>query len=306
MFFSFCLTFFLVRCAPGDPIKALAGSDNPSMETIQHLTQKYGLDQPVVTQLFTYAGQILQGDFGYSYLSDRPVAELIGEKVVPTLLLTVTALIMAVTVGTILGLYAAQNTEKKLSKLLCSCSYLFDSIPSFWLGLVLILVFASHLKLLPTTGMYDVRESYEGVLYGVDVARHMILPVMTLVLVQAPLYFRIARVSAARMMEEEFVTVLRAAGVPKRKILVRYVWRNALLPTVTALSSDLAYAITGVALVESVFFWPGMGRLLMDSIIRRDYPVISGIYLLLSAFICIVMLLTDLVYAVLDPRIRLE
>lgn len=303
---SFCLTFLLIRAAPGSPVKALSGSENPNMATAAYLTEKYGLDQPLTTQLFRYLKYAAKGDLGYSYLSRRPVAQLIGEKLGPTLLLTLTAIVFSLLIGALLGFYAACNPEKTLSRQLRQCSYLFDSLPGFWLGLILILVFASWLKLVPTAGMTDLRQDYTGFRYVLDVACHMILPVSTLVIVQAPLYFRVARSSAAKALKADYVKTLRAAGLSEGKIFYGFVLRNAAAPLVTVLSSDLAFSLAGVALVETVFAWPGMGRMLMDAALRRDYPLLTGIYLTISLSICGAMIVADVVYAALDPRIRLQ
>lgn len=301
---SFCLTFFLIRAAPGSPVKALSGSENPNLATAAYLTEKYGLDQPLTTQLFRYLKQAAQGDLGYSYLSRRPVSQLIGEKIGPTLLLTLTAVVFSLFLGSLLGFYAARNPETLFSRWMQRFSYLFDSLPGFWLGLILILVFASWLKLVPTAGMTDLRQQYVGFRHGLDVARHMALPVLTLVIVQSPLYFRVARSSAAKALKEDYVKILRAAGLAERTIFYRFVLRNAAIPLATVLSSDLAFALAGVSLVETVFAWPGMGRMLMEAVLRRDYPLLTGIYLVLSLSICVAMIGADLLYATLDPRIR--
>ncbi len=303
---SFCITFFLIRCAPGNPMKVLAGTENPNPELIEHLTKKYGLDKPVPVQFACYIKNALKGDLGYSYMSNEPVSKLIGEKIFPTILLTLTAAILSALIGTFFGICAARQAGSKFDKLLCYISYIFDSIPGFWLSLILILIFASTLRLLPTSGMYDIRAEYRGFFYALDVAKHLILPVSTLVIIQAPLYFRIARTSVIKTMSEDYVTVFRAVGMDDRKIFNKYIFRNAVIPIVTIFTTSLAFMIGGVTLVEIVFAWPGMGRLVMDAILKRDYPLLTGVYLMLSISICIVMIVTDLIYAFIDPRIRFE
>lgn len=276
------------------------------MATAAFLTEKYGLDQPLPSQLFRYVKYAVRGDLGYSYLSRRPVAQLIGEKIGPTLLLTLTAIGFSLLFGSFLGFYAARNPGKFFSRQMQRCSYLFDSLPGFWLGLILILVFASCLKLVPTAGMTDLRQEYVGFPHMIDVARHMILPVLTLIIVQSPLYFRVARSSAARALKEEYVKTLRAAGLSEGKIFYGFVLRNAAIPLVTVFSSDLAFSLAGVSLVETVFAWPGMGRMLTEAALRRDYPLLTGIYLTISLSICGAMIGADAIYAALDPRIRLR
>ncbi|WP_077369380.1 ABC transporter permease [Anaerosalibacter sp. Marseille-P3206] len=304
--FSFCITFFIIRYAPGNPMKVLAGTDNPNPELIEHLTIKYGLDKPIPVQFVNYVKNILKGDLGHSYMSNEPVTKLIKEKVFPTILLTLTSSILAVVVGTFLGVYAARKVGTIFDRVMCGISYFIDATPGFWLGLIFILIFSSTLKILPTAGMYDLRMENQGFAHVLDVIKHMILPVSTLTIIQIPLYFRISRSSVLQTMSEDFIMTLRATGMKESQIFNKYVLRNAIIPTITMFSLSLAFTISGVALIEIVFAWPGMGRLIMDAIMKRDYPLLTGIYLTISISICIVMIITDIVYALVDPRIRLE
>ncbi len=304
--FSFCFTFFLIRCAPGDPIKIIAGTDNPNQELIDHLTVKYGLDKPIPVQFVNYVKNALKGDLGYSYMSNEPVTKLIGEKIFPTILLTLTSAILAVVVGTLLGVYAARKVGSTFDRVMCGISYVVDATPGFWLGLMFILIFASTFRLLPTSGMCDLRAESEGFAHVLDVLKHMVLPVGTLSIIQTPLYFRIARSSVLQTMSEDFIVTLKATGMKESRIFNKYVLRNAIIPTITMFSLSLAFMISGVTLIEIVFAWPGMGRLMMDAIMKRDYPLLTGIYLIISISVCVVMLITDIVYALIDPRIRFE
>jgi peptide/nickel transport system permease protein len=304
--FSFCLTFFLIRYAPGNPIKVLAGTENPNPELIEHLTAKYGLDKSIPIQFVNYIKNILKGDLGYSYMSNEPVSKLISEKLFATILLTLTGVILSVVVGTFLGVYAARKAGSIFDRLMCSVCYVFDAIPGFWLGLILILIFASKFGILPTSGMYDLRADHQGFARILDTIKHMVLPVSTLFIIQMPMYFRISRSSVLQTMSEDFILTLRAAGMKENKIFNKYVLRNAIIPTITKLSLSLAFIISGVALIEIVFAWPGMGRLIMDAIMKRDYPLLTGVYLMISVSICVVMIITDIIYALIDPRIRLE
>lgn len=304
--FSFCFTFFLIRFAPGDPIKIMAGTDNPNPELIQNLTEKYGLDKPLPVQFVNYIKNAVKGDLGYSYRSNEPVTKLIGEKVFPTVLLTLTGALLAVVIGTLLGVYAARNVGSVFDNIMCSLSYVIDATPGFWLGLMLILIFASTFKILPTAGMVDLRADHKGAALVFDVIKHIILPVATLSVIQIPLYFRIARSSVLQTMSEDFIVTLRATGMKEGRIFNKYVLRNAIIPTITMFSLSLAFMITGVTLIEIVFAWPGMGRLMMDAIMKRDYPLLTGLYLIISISVSVVMILTDIVYAIVDPRIRFE
>lgn len=304
--FSILFNFVIIRLAPGDPTRLLAGKDNPNPELIAALRAKYGLDKPLLVQFGMYIKQLAHGDLGYSYVSSSSVWELIETRIGPTLLLSLTGLILAVIVGTLLGVYAARKKGSKFDVFLCSISYLFDSTPSFWLGLMLILIFASTLKWFPTSGMYSLRANYKGIKHILDVGKHLFLPALTMTLLNIPYYFRIARSSVLQTMSEDFIMTLRATGMSESRIFNKYVMRNAIIPTITVFGISLAYVVTGVSMIEIVYAWPGMGRLMLDSITKRDYPTLSGIYLLLSCSVAIMMIIVDIVYAWVDPRIRYE
>ena len=300
---SLCINFAIIHAAPGNPIRLLAGADSPSPEMVEALTEKYGLDQPVYIQFFRYVGNLLRGDMGNSIYTNEPVAKEIMDRLGPTILLALTASLLAVILGTMLGIFCARHVGSKLDMALGSVSYLFDSTPSFWLGLMLILVFASTLKILPTAGMVDLRADNTGLAYVLDVAKHLILPGLSLSLTLIPYYFRIARSSVIQVMNEDFIVTLRATGAPERDIFNHYVFRNAILPTVTVFGIQLAYLITGASIVEIVFAWPGLGSFMMTAISRRDYPLLMGIYLVMSICVAVMMIVVDVLYSALDPRI---
>lgn len=300
---SLCINFAIIHAAPGNPIRLLAGSDSPSPEMVEALTEKYGLDQPVYIQFFRYVGNLLRGDMGNSIYTNEPVAKEIMDRLGPTILLALTASLLAVILGTMLGIFCARHVGSKLDMALGSVSYLFDSTPSFWLGLMLILVFASTLKILPTAGMVDLRADNTGLAYVLDVAKHLILPGLSLSLTLIPYYFRIARSSVIQVMNEDFIVTLRATGAPERDIFNHYVFRNAILPTVTVFGIQLAYLITGASIVEIVFAWPGLGSFMMTAISRRDHPLLMGIYLVMSICVAVMMIVVDVLYSALDPRI---
>jgi len=303
---SVCFNFTLIRLAPGDPIRIMAGMDNPNEAQIALLRAKYGLDKSIPEQFVMFLKQIAQGDLGYSYVSDQPVVDMILEKVGPTITLTLTALIFAVTLGTLIGVYAARKNGSWFDKMVCNVSYIFDATPGFWLGLMMIIVFASYLKLLPTSGMVSLRNNYTGIKYVLDVAKHLVLPISTMVLTQMPYYFRIARSSVLQAMAEDYVTTFRATGMKEGRIFNKYVLRNAILPTVTVVGMRMGFLLSGSVLIETVFAWPGMGRLMFTSIGKRDYPLLTGIYLVTSLMICVAMILVDILYGFIDPRIRYD
>lgn len=306
IFVSLIINFSLIHMAPGNPISLLAGKDNPSQEMIDSLTEKYGLNDLIYVQFFSYITTLLKGDLGYSIMSNEPVSRLIIEKVGPTLLLSLTGIILALIIGTMAGIYAARKRGSLFDVTMSGLSYIFDSTPGFWLGLMLILIFASILKILPTAGMVDLRVQNEGLAKFIDILRHLVLPLTTVTLIQVPYFFRIARSSVIQTMSEDFITTLRATGMKEDKIFKRYIFKNSILPTITIFGINLAYVISGVAIIEIVFAWPGMGRLMMTAISKRDYPLLMGIYLVLSVSIAVCMIAVDVIYAVIDPRIRYD
>jgi len=300
----FTFNFFIIRLAPGDPIKIIAGRDNPSQEMIDALYEKYGLDKPIHIQLVSYLKNVLRGDFENSILYGEPVTKLLWDTMGPSLLLALTGTILALLIGTMLGLYAARHQNSFIDIFFSGISYLLNSMPSFWLAIMLIMIFATNLKLFPTSGMTDMRNSYTGIKYVLDVIKHLFLPCLTLILIQIPMYFKIAKSSVTQVLAEDFITTFRAVGMNEKKIFNKYVFKNSILPVITVFGISLAYIVTGSSLVEMVFGWPGMGRMMMDSIMRRDYPLLMAIYLILSLSIAVMMVITDLVYAYIDPRIR--
>ncbi len=303
---SIVINFVLLHAAPGDPARVMAGQDNPTEEQIAAIRADLGLDQPLPVQFWRYVQQLAQGNLGESIAFKQPVFDLILDRLPATLLLTATSALLALVIGTLLGVIAAQKSGQPVDSTLSFGNYALFAIPSFWLGLIMIVIFSSKLGWLPTAGMRTVRADYTGWRDTLDVIEHMILPVATLALVQIPIYFRITRASVMLQQREDYVTTFRATGMPEPRVFRRYALRNALLPTVTVFGLGLGFVFTGAALVEIVFAWPGIGRLTLDAVFRRDYPLLLGVYLILAIAVSIAVLLTDIVYALLDPRIRLR
>jgi len=303
---SIVINFVLLHAAPGDPARVMAGQDNPTEEQIAAIRADLGLDQPLPVQFWRYVQQLAQGNLGESIAFKQPVFDLILDRLPATLLLTASSALLALVIGTLLGVVAAQKSGTPADSALSFGNYALFAIPSFWLGLIMIVIFSSKLGWLPTAGMRTVRADYTGWRDTLDVIAHMILPVATLALVQIPIYFRITRASVMLQQREDYVTTFRATGMPEPRVFRRYALRNALLPTVTVFGLGLGFVFTGAALVEIVFAWPGIGRLTLDAVFRRDYPLLLGVYLILAIAVSIAVLLTDIVYALLDPRIRLR
>ncbi len=302
----FTLNFVLVKSAPGDPIRTLMGKETDDPVLRQALEEKWGLDKSEPEQYFNYLKNAVKGDLGTSIIYNRSVNEMIGEKVMATVLLGLTAALIALVLGTLLGIFCARHDGSLIDNILSGASYATDAMPSFWLGLMLIIVFATKLNLFPSQGMFDARAGYTGARHVLDVLYHLVLPCLTLVLITMPGYFRITKSSILQVTSEDFITTMRATGMSERKIFNKYIFRNAILPTVTMFGISMAFLITGVSLIEIVFSWPGMGRLTLTAINQRDFPTLMGVYLVMSISVVIVMILTDIAYAILDPRIRYD
>lgn len=298
------INFVLIHLAPGDVSILLAG-EGADPEYMQAVRERYGLDRPLLQQMGLYIGQILQGDLGLSYRTGEPVIGLIAERVPATLLLAGTSLVIAVVVGTAIGTWISRRPGSALDTAVTTLSISLFSIPVFWLGLMLILLFAVTLRWLPSSGMGTIGGPREGLGRILDVARHMVLPVIALSTVWLGQYVRLARASVSEVLSEAYVTTARAIGYPERQIMVRFGLRNAMLPIVTVLGLELGLLLSGAVLTETVFAWPGLGRLIYDAILARDMPIIMGAFLIMSFTVMIAALLTDLLYAALDPRVRL-
>lgn len=302
----FTLNFMIIRAAPGSPVKSLMGkeTDDPALKAA--LEEKWGLNDPLPVQFTRQLTNALKGDLGTSIIYNRSVNGMIAERVVPTIILGLVASILQLVIGTALGIIASMKENSFFDKLISTICYALDAMPSFWLGLMLIILFATQLKWFPAQGMTNVRANYQGMAYVLDVAKHMVLPTLTLVLIGVPGYFRIAKSSISQVTSEDFILTFRATGMKRSTIFKKYIFKNAILPTVTMFGISLAFLLTGVTLIEIVFSWPGMGRLTMTAINQLDYPTLMGVYLVMSISVAVVMVLVDITYAFLDPRIRYE
>ncbi|WP_210495586.1 ABC transporter permease [Microvirga antarctica] len=304
VFVVIALNFVLIHLAPGDIGSILAG-ETADPEYLATVRSSYGLDRPLGEQLLRYFGRILTGDLGQSYRSHAPVLDVILPRIPATLLLVGTSLVISVAVGTLIGSLIAQKPGSWLDTTVSTLSVALFSIPVFWLGLMLILVFAVMNRWLPSSGMTTpggVREGWPAVL---DVARHLVLPAISLSAIWIGQYIRIAKTAVSEALSENYITTARAIGFPERDIVLRDALSNALLPIVTVFGLQLGLVLTGAVLTETVFSWPGLGRLIYEAILTRDTPVIIGAFILMSLTVGIASLATDLLYAVLDPRIAL-
>ena len=299
------LNFCLIHLAPGDPALVIAGEmGGASADVIASLRTKYGLDHSLLQQLLTYLGSVLTGDFGYSYYFNEPVLGLIGERLPATLYLAFSALIMAVLIGTTLGVISARRPNGLLSHAVTVVSLAGYAAPIFWTGLMLLLLFGSVWPILPVSGMADVVHPKTGFAYLLDVLHHLVLPSTTLALVFIAQYSRLARVNMIDVLSADYIRTARAKGLSEGVVIVKHALRNTLIPIVTIIGLQFGNLFAGAVLVETVFTWPGMGRLVFDSILRRDYPTLMAVLFFSAMMVMIANILTDLVYRLIDPRIR--
>ncbi len=299
------LVFFLLQLAPGDPIQALVGDYPASPEYIAQVTEQYGLDQPLLVRYWHYLQQVLTLDLGESLANRVPVAELIVDRLGNTLVLTVTAMVLASVIGIGLGVWAGVSRSSLLDHLVTGTAVGSLSIPMFWLGQLMILIFAINLQLLPSQGMYSTRSTATGFARFSDLLAHLLLPVLVLAMREIGVVSRIVRTSVHETLTKPYVETAQAKGMSRRQIIRKHVVRNSLLPAITVIGYNFGFVLAGSVLVETVFGWPGMGQLLYESIRNRDNAVTIGIVLLIAVVVVVVNLITDLVYGLVDPRIRL-
>ena len=298
MFVVALFVFLLLRLSPGDPAAVIAG-DYATAEDVARIRAQLGLDEPIYTQFVTWIGRLLQGDLGVSIFNRLPVTTLIGQRIEPTLMLGLCTIVFAVLVAVPLGALAAARAGGWVDRAVMLFSVGGFSVPVFVLGYILIYVLAMQLQLLPVQGY---RSPFsEGI---IPFARHMVLPVLTLSVIFIALIARMTRASVMETLEEDYVRTARAKGQSELKILVRHALRNAAVPIVTVIGIGIALLIGGVVVTESVYNIPGLGRLVLDAVLARDYPIIQGLILFFSFVYIVINLVIDLTYSLLDPRIR--
>lgn len=299
------LNFLLIHMAPGDPAAVLAGEAGAGDEKfIAQLRAQFGLDRPLPVQLWAYVSGILRGDLGYSYRNQVPVTELIASRLPATLLLTGCAFVLSLIVGIGAGVIAAWRRGKAADSVVMAGALVFYATPLFWVGLMGVLLFSIKLGWLPAFDMETVGAGHTGWARVRDIAAHLVLPVATLGLFSAAVYARLTRASMLEVMSLDFVKTARAKGVPQGRIIRRHVLRNAILPVFTFASMQVGQLVGGAVLTETVFAWPGIGRLMFDALMQRDYPVLLGVFLCTAAVVVLVNLITDILYVVVDPRIE--
>jgi peptide/nickel transport system permease protein len=300
------LNFLLPRFMPGNPLALIAGVDVGllTLEQRAQLVADAGLDQPLIFQYFAYWGDLLRFDFGYSFRQSRPIVDMIIERLPWTLLITGASLIVSAVIGIVFGAISAWRRGRPSDVGLLSVMIALESLPSFWLGMLLVAIFAVQLGWLPSFGAVTPAGRLEGMDAVLDVVRHAILPVATLSVLSIPGVYLTMRYSTLSVLGEDFIRTARAKGATERRVLFRHVARNALAPVVTVLALRLGYAFGGTVVIETVFSYPGLGRLVFESVSGRDYPVMQAAFLVFTVAVLLANLLADLLYPLLDPRTR--
>lgn len=301
------VNFFLLKMAPGDVVDVLTGeAGGATPEVAAMLRQQFGLDQSIWLQFAKYIGNLLTLNLGYSVGYNDFVTPIILERIPASLLLMGTSILIAVIIGVLLGVIAAARRGTWIDNVINIIAVWGFAMPLFWLALMLIVVFSLTLRWFPASGMYNVYQSLHGWAYVRDVAAHMVLPVFSLAVYYLAIFSRITRSAMIEVSGQDFIRFARAKGLSPQRITIRHVLRNALLPIVTITGLQLGAMLGGSVVIETIFAWPGMGRLAFDAIFRRDLNLLLGILFISSFLVIIANIVTDLIYAWLDPRIELK
>ena len=305
LFVLLTLLFFMFRILPGDPTTMFVDAALP-VEAQEAVLQQFGLDKPLSEQYWLYLKNFVQGDFGISFTSREPVVEVIGHYILPTMMLMGFTILVALLIGVVFGALAAWYRGTKFEAAIVSVALFFKSAPIFWVGMVALALLSYTLNLFPTGGMYEPGKESTGFFQtymNLDFLHHLILPVIvgSLYYIANPLL--IMRSSMIEVMEEDFIEMNRAKGLKESTIMFRHAMRNAMLPVVTEIALLIGFAIGGQVLLEVVFNWPGIGRLIVEAIQRNDYPVAQATFFLMGFIVIVLNLFADLLYGLLDPRV---
>jgi peptide/nickel transport system permease protein len=301
------INFFLLKLAPGDAAEALAGqlgtADPAYMDALRH---QFGLDRTVVQQLGSFLWRLATLDLGYSFRFGRPIWGLIMDRLPATLLLMSVSIAFSVAGAIFLGVMAARFANRWPDRLISVGALLLYATPPFWIGLMLIVIFSVKLGWTPTGGMYDVVSGDTGLAYAVDVARHLLLPAITQAFFYLAIYTRLVRAGMLEVLNLDYIRVARAKGISERRVAYSHALRNAVLPLLTVVGANVGAFLGGAVLTETVFSWPGIGRLMFDAMFQRDLNLLLSILVLSSIFVVIANLAVDLLYTVINPTVELR
>lgn len=297
------VAFLLIQLVPGDPVFALAG-EHGDPEYYAFMRERFGLDQPAPAQLLTYAKRVLAGDFGESFIQGRPAIAIIAERLPATLLLTGTALLVSICVGLTIGIFTTRRPHTKVDLLVNATTLAFQALPVFFVGHVAIIAFSLYLGAFPVQGMTTAGSAALGFDRVMDVARHLVLPALVLASQEIATIARLARSGLGEELERDHIRTARAKGLTESVVLWRHAMPRVLMSLVTVVGARTGQLLAGAAVVEIVFGWPGIGRLLFTALQTRDNPVLLGLFFVISLAVLLANLLTDAAYASLDPRVR--
>ena len=299
-----CVNFVIFRMAPGDPIRMMFRDPRVSAEQMQKVREKFGLDKPLSGQFVAYVKELSKGDLGISFWQKRPVLEVIADRVPQTLILVITSLVIAVALGTLFGAMAGWRAGTRFDSIVMSVSLALYSIPTFAMGLLILLVFSFLLAVFPLGGISTPASGFSGIRQLLDILWHMVLPAISIVFWYIGEYVLLTRSSMIDVLGKAYITTARAKGLKEGVVRRGHALRNALLPVVTMTGVNFAFAIGGVIEAETVFSWPGVGRLVYDAVMKRDYPLLQGIFLVFAVSVVLFNLIVDLIYGYIDPRIK--
>ncbi len=296
------INFVLIHMAPGDPAVVLAG-EYADPTVVEQLREEFGLNRPVIVQLVIYVGRVMSGDFGYSYRYRMPVIDMIMSRLPNTLLLLLVTFVLSSLIGVVMALYSARRANSLPDNVVSGVAMFGYCMPPFWSGMMFVVLFSSILGWFPTGGMYSLKANYKGFAFTLDVLHHLVLPALTYTAYFLAISFRLTRAKVIEALREDYITTARAKGLTETEVLYHHALRNSLVPVVAVLGLNLGVMIGGSVTIETVFSWPGIGRLMYDAIMSRDYPLLLGIFVIVSIGIIIANFIADVATVLIDPRI---
>jgi peptide/nickel transport system permease protein len=297
--------YILFRVLPGNPLAMMMRNPRATEEVIEGIRRFYGLDQEWYVQFFTYFRNLFKGDLGISFVFKAPVSQVIAARILPTLLLVGIAELIAIAVGIGIGIIAAWKRGSKLDVGTLGFSLVTYSVPTFWLGMIMLVIFCVGLRLFPTSGMFTPGKSFATTAAMLhDLLRHAVLPILTMSLVLIGEYALTMRNTLIDVLSEDYIVTARAKGFRERYVLFKHALPNGLLPMITIVAINIGFVVAGAIQIETIFSWPGLGRLMYEALNARDYPLLQGIFLLVTVSVVLANLLADITYSYIDPRVK--
>lgn len=297
--------YLLFRVLPGDPLAMMMRNPKATPEQVEAVKRLYGLDQAWYVQFFTYFKHLAEGNLGTSFVYKAPVTQVVASRIFPTVLMVGLAEIIAILVGILFGILAAWKRGEKLDVGLLGFSLITYSVPTFWLGMIMVVLFCVELRLFPTSGMFTPGKSFATTSAMLqDLGRHLVLPVLTMSLVLIGEYALTMRNTLIDVLSEDYITTARAKGFRERYVLMKHAVPNAMLPMITIIAINIGFVVAGAIQIETIFSWPGLGRVMYEALGARDYPLLQGVFLLVTVSVVLANVLADITYAYIDPRVK--